>query len=133
MAKISINRKGFKNIHLSFFVSPLLTPATFFFTAASRCGINDPVSPFPMVFMLYVPFAYLATSIISPPAFLIYYNRRLGWKRLICYLTGGTAIGLLTAFLLFNFAISWSVNTVDYVCQALTGAVSATLFLGGDL
>jgi hypothetical protein len=126
MAKNSTNQIGFKNILLAFFVSPLLTPATFFFAAASRSGIDDPVSLFPVVFALYVPFAYLATLIIGLPAFLIY--RRLGWERLICYSTGGAALGLLTALLLFNFAISWSVNSVDYVWSALAGAVSATFF-----
>jgi hypothetical protein len=126
MAKNSINQIGFKNILLAFFVSPLLTPATLFFTAASRSGISDPVSLFPMVFTLYAPFAYSATLIIGLPAFLIY--KRLGWDRLICYSTGGAALGLLTAFLLFTFAISWPVNTADYVWCALAGAVSATFF-----
>jgi hypothetical protein len=130
MAENSINRISGKNILLAFLVSPLLTPATFYFTAAftadSRSGINDPVSLFPMVFGLYTPFAYLATLIIGLPAFLIY--RKLGWERLVCYSTGGAAMGLLTALLLFNFAISWSVNSVDYVWCALAGAVSATFF-----
>src|SRR5215475_9974391 len=110
MAENSINQIGFKNIPLAFLVSPLLTPATFIFTATLRSGINDPVSVFPKVFMLYGPFAYLTALIIGLPAFLIY--RRLGWERLIYYSAGGAAIGLLTAFLIINFTISRSVNTV---------------------
>src|SRR5262249_34346020 len=100
MAENSINQIGGKNILLGFLVSPLLTPATFFFAAVIRRGINDPVSLLPMVFILYAPFAYSATLVIGLPAFLIY--RRLGWERLICYSTGGAAIDLLTAFLLFK-------------------------------
>lgn len=113
---------------LALLVSPLMTLLTFLVAVSSRRGVMPLSNLVPIVFVLYAPFAYLATAILGIPTFLVF--RALGWKNPYAFILAGIIIGLATAFIVFQFFTAWSVLEGDYIWCAMAGGFSAFVFWG---
>src|SRR5689334_16250255 len=117
---------GKKKIVLAFVISPLATPLVFLVAIACRVGVGPSPAYIPFSFLIYTPFAYIAMALLGLPAFFLYCSK--GWSNPVLYVLGGMAIGLLCAWVILGYGVSWQVDSVDYLWCVMAGGVSAIVF-----
>ena len=117
-----------RRIILAFLVAPLMTPVVFIVVDSVR-GLSHMPERILGYFLLYGPFAYLATAIFGIPAYFLF--RALRWNNALLFVLGGAVIGLIVSFLLLNWhpaaGFFWFWFAEKLWCT-LAGALSALVF-----